>query len=799
MKGRRLSLAFILIVMALSILAFESAASEPGPASQGDVAPLGGGLVMLLLGRHIAGPEPIFAGSSMLLGALQASAGGDLPGFGRNVIVTRDASLPYENEPSIAVNPLDSANAVLAAHHTGVGDRFVMIGVYRTIDGGRSWEGPFFLPVSLDSDFGESDPAVAASPSGAFYVAYLSVGPRTVNGARLWQSSDIMLAVSRDGGETWEAFKVMGPEYLDFQELANQGIYVFGVLLDKEYIAVGADPETGEDLVVITYSEFLDGYDTNKGERVQTVRIMAVVSRDGGETWQGPFQVSEKLNLLSDPIRVVQGSNPAIAPDGTIYVAFYYSGEDGWLEGGAEILVYRSRDYGQTWEGPFVAAELPGEFPYRHPQARFRFWSSMFPSMDVAPDGTIYIVYAADPDGPGGDPGDVFLVYSTDGGETWSEPIRVNDDEPGNLQFFPWLDVDSDGLVHIIWGDTRNDPQGIAFDVYYARYTPWEGLSFNVRVSDYTNNPLFGFNFQGDYFNVAAEGGRIYAAWTDNRGGFREMGGLLWRGADQSVVVAVSGEPFTPSVSLEGYLAPRASAAVTVKGEELPARAAFTILIDGAPVKVGSFNLPLFSGDDGVLEAYILMPPLSPGEHEIAIANFFTGEPVAVVKVNVEDDISIAVEDAVRGIVSQSIAGLADSIQALDEKLASISGGLETLRGDIAAVAAGLEDAMRSLDEVKEGLARIEENQALVARKVDAIAQRQGELDRGLAEVDSKVDGVSDRLSALEERVAALEERINEAQGAASDAGTWAKASSGIALLAALGVAFLAYIVIRHS
>ena len=318
-------------------------------------------------------------------------------------------------------------------------------------------------------------------------------------------------------------------------------------------------------------------------------------------------------------------------------------------------------------------------------------------------------------------------------------------------------------------------------------------------MSDYTNNPLFGFGFQGDYFNVAAEGGKVYAAWTDNRGGFREMGGLLWRGADQSVVVAVSGEPFAPSVSLEGYLAARASAAVAVKGEELPARAAFTILVDGAPVKVGSFNLPLFSDDEGVLEAYILLPPLSPGEHEVAVANFFTGEPVAIVKVNVEDDISIAVEDTVRDVVNQSVAGLAESIAALDEKLSSINGGLEALRGDVAAVAAGLEEAMQALDEVKAGLARLEEGQAAVAQKVDAIAEKQEELSGGLAEVNAKVEDVSGRVSALEERVAALEEKVSEAQGAASDAGTWAKASSGIALLAALGVAFLAYTALRRS
>jgi len=771
--------------------------SEEYAVVSGERVPLGGGLSLFVSARPLEGPQPLLS-STGLLGALQAAGGGDPVAFGRNVLVTQDGGIPYENEPSVAVNPLDPNNAVLAAHHMLVGDKLVAIGVYWTMDGGVTWEGPVFLPVSQASDLGHSDPAAAASPNGVFYVAYLSVGPKTVDGYRLWLSSDIMLAVSRDGGVTWEASKVVGPEYLDLGELANQGLYVYSVLLDKEYIAVGRDPATGNDIVVVTFSEFIQAYDSRLGEQVETVRIMAMISRDGGATWEGPFQVSEKINITAgDVIRVIQGSNPAVAPDGTIYVAAYYSGDDGWLEGSAEIVVYRSRDYGATWEGPFTAAILPGEMPYNHPKADFRFWSSMFPSMDVAPDGTIYIVYAADPDGPGGDPGDVFLVYSTDGGETWSEPIRVNDDEPGNIQFFPWLDVDSEGVVHIIWGDSRNDPQGVSFDVYYARYTPGEGLEPNVRVSDYTNNPLMGYGFQGDYFNVAAEGGKVYVAWTDNRGGFREMGGLLWRGVDQSIAVAVSGEPVKPAATVEGVLIARASAAVAVRGEMLPVRAAFTLLIDGAPLKAGSFNMPLFSDDAGMLEATLLLPPLSPGEHEIAIANYFTGEPVASMTIVVEDDITVGVEAAVKAAVEETIAGLTESLAALDGRLAAVEEAVAAVRSDVQAVAAGVEEVRLTVAAISEAIARLEEGQAAIAAKLDEVAQRQEAVEQEVNMVSEKLDEVTGRIDALEERVAALEEALAEAQGAAGEAGTWAKASAALAALAVGGVAFIAFTALR--
>ena len=49
--------------------------------------------------------------------------------------------------------------------------------------------------------------------------------------------------------------------------------------------------------------------------------------------------------------------------------------------------------------------------------------------------GTIYIVYASNP--PGVDGADVYLTASRDRGQSWSSPIRVNDDMTESDQFFP--------------------------------------------------------------------------------------------------------------------------------------------------------------------------------------------------------------------------------------------------------------------------------------------------------------------------------------------------------------------------
>ena len=57
------------------------------------------------------------------------------------------------------------------------------------------------------------------------------------------------------------------------------------------------------------------------------------------------------------------------------------------------------------------------------------------------------------------DPLDVHFIRSTDGGTTWSAPVRVNDDPIGNgkVQFLTWMAVDpTDGSVNVIFYDRRS-------------------------------------------------------------------------------------------------------------------------------------------------------------------------------------------------------------------------------------------------------------------------------------------------------------------------------------------------------
>ena len=111
---------------------------------------------------------------------------------------------------------------------------------------------------------------------------------------------------------------------------------------------------------------------------------------------------------------------------------------------------------------------------------------------------------------------DVFLVRSEDGGRSWSQPERVNNDarHDGADQFFQWLAVDpSSGAVNVIFYDRRQDPENRKTLVTLARSSD-QGQSFiNYRWS---LSPFIGHGeFIGDYIGATALDGHVWGVWSE--------------------------------------------------------------------------------------------------------------------------------------------------------------------------------------------------------------------------------------------------------------------------------------------
>jgi hypothetical protein len=137
------------------------------------------------------------------------------------------------------------------------------------------------------------------------------------------------------------------------------------------------------------------------------------------------------------------------------------------------------------------------------------------------------------PDAEGDD--DVWVIVSYDSGDTFSEPIRVNDNTSESRQFQSWVAVDKYGAVHVTWTDLRNNGQN---STYYARMTSMDsGFEANVEVSDDRGAAN---SFLGDYKGIDIDGRDVVVVWTDTR---NDSGDIYFARAKDA---AAAGGPLMP-------------------------------------------------------------------------------------------------------------------------------------------------------------------------------------------------------------------------------------------------------------
>jgi hypothetical protein len=145
-------------------------------------------------------------------------------------------------------------------------------------------------------------------------------------------------------------------------------------------------------------------------------------------------------------------------------------------------------------------------------------------------NGRVYVVYTQKVQSLR-DGLDIMVSSSDDQGQTWSSPVRVNDDTTGNSHFLSKIALDqTTGNVAVVWYDCRNDvgqggptdPNGIANDdaQFWGAFSTDGGQTFskNVQISAGTSNSHASGNHIdfGDYSGLAFYGGIAYPAWADN-------------------------------------------------------------------------------------------------------------------------------------------------------------------------------------------------------------------------------------------------------------------------------------------
>ena len=375
-----------------------------------------------------------------------------------------------QSETTIAIDPTNPDH-MLASANDLTGPTGVLLIVYESVDGGRTWTNSGFVSPP---GFGCYDPWLDFNANGDAFFAY--------------ECGDQRIAYRKVGQTQW----------------THTTVVPSGPFPDRDMV-VTDDTATSpfEGSVYIGYDEA----NFNNAAHL-------MYSRDGFAGWVK----TPKINDTGATI----GVNAAVAPDGTVYAT--------WEDWNAKkLIVDRSTDGGATWgtDHTLHNFRLPTQlFAIPIPPQNVRGVGPM-PFTAVAPAGTpnagrLYVSYFDRPVGSNTGT-DCFLRYSDDGGVTWSGEVKVNDDNILAYNFHCMIAVSSDGVVGVSFYSTRDDPTNRKV-LPFISFSSNGGASFGPdgrmasKPSDETQ-PGANSNQYGDYQGIAGSPGRFFAVWADSRQG----------------------------------------------------------------------------------------------------------------------------------------------------------------------------------------------------------------------------------------------------------------------------------------
>ena len=409
-----------------------------------------------------------------------------------------------ETEPYLAVNPTNPANMIAGWHQDRWSNGAAQgLGAAYTFDGGATWTFvniPFTRCSGAEAgsagDYGRaSDPWISFGPDGtAHYMALVADNTPNRNG--------MAVARSHDGGMTWSAPQII-------KALPARDRIAASLFHDKNSIT--ADP-SDPDRVYATWTLFRNG----------VTSLLVARSTNGGEKWGPPTPIATFGTVGPGEVAFFrQGAQIVVLPDGTLVNAFFRILFDQTnLVITYEQALFRSTD-GVHWERTDIAVD---EF---EPATAFDTELAIpvrdageIPDVAVGNDGALYLTWQRS-----NSQGlvEVVVSRSTDGGLTWSVPMRVSQEDESIQSFLPAVSVNDDGIVGVLYYDFRNDVLGdaeLSTDVHLALFDadltplderPSTASSFDMRQMVITGPRGY---FPGDYVGLDTDGHDFVAAFT---------------------------------------------------------------------------------------------------------------------------------------------------------------------------------------------------------------------------------------------------------------------------------------------
>ena len=334
----------------------------------------------------------------------------------------------------------------------------------RSADGGATWEPDRFLRPSRRTQY---DPMIEVAGDGAIYVAWLeafrpgvmfskstdrgdtcsepvSFTSRTRNPR--WNDRPV-LAISDDGRHVYLAFNASHSYVVASHDFGATWGRPVKTNSDRRYWFHSAGAVAPDGTAYFGTFDFSQSY-------AGPAHAGVLRSTDGGLTWQ-----------------YTRLDKSAVMPDCDWAAGCYHGFLGGSIglavdDAGAVVVAYHTNDAPRAPQTMYTRRSTDGlAWEPRQPLSAGALEHNAFPAVAAGPGaGDFRVVWQANFDGQT-DAWNTWYRRTTDGGRTWSEPLRLSDTATTPAPYhaaggfrFPYGDylelaVDGDGINHVIWGE----------------------------------------------------------------------------------------------------------------------------------------------------------------------------------------------------------------------------------------------------------------------------------------------------------------------------------------------------------
>ena len=401
------------------------------------------------------------------------------------------------------------------------------------------------IPVTNLTNVTESENSVFIDPNNADFIlnsnnstSWTGTSYGTLYGASYFQSSNAGIgwvgspngAGGSNSGDPTTAISLTGRQYINFIDASSgQGIAYSdngttwststiatnpGSLADKNHMWIdNSNSSSYKGNLYTAWTDFGGTYN---------YQVLLSRSTNNGVTWSAKMPISGSIASFN------HGVNLQTGPAGQVYAIWATYPSSGLTEDG--IGFNKSLNGGVTFgTATKIISNIMG---IRGTGVLKNMRVNSFPVMAVdisggPNNGNIYVVWT-NIGVPGTNTGtnkSIYMIRSTDGGTSWSTPIRINKGPfaDGKEAYAPWICCDPvTGALSVVFYDDRNvsSTQCETFAAYsYNAGNTWT----DFVVSDVAFTPVaipgLASGYMGDYLGITSRNSKVYPCWTDNRGG----------------------------------------------------------------------------------------------------------------------------------------------------------------------------------------------------------------------------------------------------------------------------------------